>query len=188
MYNQVKQKTSKPKQRLTSCDPAELFSQLGSVVYGYALHMLADPGQAEDVLGETFLRVCSRKDQYRGRGSIKSWVLGIAHRLCIDTFRTRARRRNPVRLSESLASSEPSPVNRSERDERNRIVAEAIEKLPAEQKEVVMLKVYGQLTFREISETLRVPLNTALGRMHLATKRLALDPNLGKIGLIKDEL
>ena len=188
MRNPVKQKTSKHKQRLASCDPAELFSQLGSVVYGYALHMLADPGQAEDVLGETFLRVCSRKEQYRGQGSIKSWVLGIAHRLCIDVFRTRGRQGKPVRLQESLVSSEPSPVDRSERNERNRIIAEAIEKLPAEQKEVVMLKIYGQLTFREISDTLRVPLNTALGRMHSATKRLALDPSLAKIGMTENEL
>ena len=188
MHNQVKQKTSKHKQRLASCDPAELFSQLGPVVYGYALHMLGEPAQAEDVLGETFLRVCNRKDQYCGRGSIKSWVLGIAHRLCIDTFRSRTRRGNPVRLPQSLASSEASPVDRSERNERSRIIVEAIEKLPAEQKEVVMLKIYGQLTFRQISDTLGIPLNTALGRMHLATKRLALDPSLEKIGRIENEL
>ncbi len=188
MHNQVKQKTSKHKQRLASCDPAELFAQLGSVVYGYALHMLAKPEHAEDVLSETFLRVCSRKDQYCGRGSVKSWVLGIAHRLCIDIFRIRSRRGKQVQLQQSLASSEPSPVDRSQRNERNRIIVEAIEKLPAEQKEVVMLKVYGHLTFREISDTLRVPLNTALGRMHSATKRLALDPNLARIGMTDNEL
>ena len=188
MHNQVKQKTSKHKQRLASCDPAELFSQLGSVVYGYALHMLAEPAQAEDVLGETFLRVCSRKDQYCGRGSMKSWVLGIAHRLCIDILRTRVRRGKTVRLPQSLASSEPSPIDRSERNERNTIITEAIEKLPAEQKEVVMLKIYGQLTFREISDTLGIPLNTALGRMHHAIKHLARDPSLAKIGMMKNGL
>ena len=184
----VKQKASKQKQRLASCDPAELFSELGRAVYGYALHMLRDPGQAEDVLSETFLRVCSRKDQYREQGNIRSWVLCITHRLCIDVLRSKARQGKPVLFPESLVSSEPSPADRSEKNEQNRIIAEAIEKLPAEQKEVVMLKVYGELTFRQISETLGIPLNTALGRMHLATKRLAINPSLARIGREANEL
>lgn len=184
----MKQKTSKDGRHLSSADVAELFGELGPAVYGYALHILRDPGQAEDVLGETFLRVCSRKEQYSGQGSVKSWVFGIAHRLCIDVFRRRGRQGEPVRLSESLASSEPSPLDRSKKNEQDKIIAEAIDKLPAEQKEVVMLKVYGQLTFREISDTLSIPLNTALGRMHSATKRLALDPSLVKIGRNENEL
>ena len=178
----MKQKTSKDEGHLRSADVAELFSELAPAVYGYALRMLGDPGQAEDVSSETFLRVHSRREQYRERGSVKSWVLGIAHRLCIDVIRKRVRQTEPVRLSESLTSPEASPADRSEKNEQDKIIAAAIEKLPAEQKEVVMLKVYGQLTFREISDSLNIPLNTALGRMHLATKRLALDPSLVKIG------
>ena len=93
-----------------------------------------------------------------------------------------------VSLPAQLVSADPSPVLLSQKQEHRAIVAEAIEKLSAEQREVVMLKVYGQLTFREISDTLAIPLNTALGRMHSAIKCLALDPSLGKIGMIENEL
>ena len=181
-------KPSEKRQTAASCDPAELFSQLGSAVYGYALHMLGEPGQAEEVLSETFLRICGRKGQYRGQGSIRGWVLTITHRLCIDVLRLRTRRDKPAELSESLACDDPSPAASTELGERRRIVVAAIEKLPPGQKEVVMLKIYGGLTFREISQSLRIPLNTALGRMHLAIKRLSRDPSLSKIGTIENEM
>jgi len=184
----VTDKPSRKNRAPASCEPAELFSQLGPAVYGYALHMLAEPGQAEEVLSETFLRICSRKLQYRSQGSVRSWVLGITHRLCIDVLRLRARRGNPAGLPETLVSSEPSPAALSQRSECKQLLIAAIENLPAEQKEVVMLKIYGHLTFREISELLDIPLNTALGRMHLAIKRLAQNPSLAKIGITKNEM
>ena len=181
-------KPSEKRQTAASCDPAELFSQLGSAVYGYALHMLGEPGQAEEVLSETFLRICGRKGQYRGQGSIRGWVLTITHRLCIDVLRLKTRRNEPAGLPETLASSEPSPLALTEGAERRRIVVAAIERLAPEQKEVVMLKIYGGLTFREISQTLGIPLNTALGRMHRAINRLGRDPGLSKIGTIENEM
>ena len=181
-------KPSRKNQDPASCEPAELFSQLGPAVYAYALHMLAEHSQAEEVLSETFLRICSRRSQYRSQGNISSWVLGITHRLCIDVLRLRARRGNPAGLPQTLVSSEPSPAALSQWSECKRFLIAAIEKLPAEQKEVVMLKIYGQLTFREISELLEIPLNTALGRMHLAIKRLAQNPNLAKMGIKENEM
>ena len=181
-------KTSQTKQGSPSCDPAELFNQFGSAVYAYALHMLAMPSQAEEILSETFLRICSRKDQYRSQGSPQAWVFTIVHRLCIDYLRAKARRGNPTALPDSLASSQPSPLAVSLHNEQKRIVVEAIESLPAQQKEVVMLKTYGQLTFRQISDCLGIPLNTALGRMHSAIKLLSRNPSVAKIGIPENEL
>ncbi len=165
-----------------SCDPAELFRTLASAVYGYAISVLGNPADAEEVLSETFLRVCKKSDQYHGRGSIRAWVFSIAHRLCIDVLRRKAKLIRPVSLPEQLPSAQPSPTVLTERHEQQAIIVAVVEKLPAEQKEVVMLKIYGNLTFREISETLDIPLNTALSRMHQALKRLARDPSLGEIG------
>lgn len=132
MHRPVTDNPSKKKQSPASCDPAELFSQLGSAVYGYAPHMLGEPGQAEEVLSETFLRICGRKAQYRGQGSIRGWVLAISRRLCIDRLRLKTRRGEAPGLPETLACSEPSPLALAELGERRRIVVAAIEKLPAE--------------------------------------------------------
>ncbi len=178
----MKNKTSNKNPGSPSYDPAELFRTLGASVYGYAMSVLGKAAEAEEVLSETFLRVCKNKEQYSGRGSLRAWVFSIAHRLCMDVLRDRAKSAKSVSLPEQLASADPPPTVPIEKQERQAIITEAIERLSAEQKEVVMLKIYGGLTFRQISQTLGIPLNTALSRMHQALKRLARDPSLGKIG------
>ena len=177
----MKNNTSNKNPGSASCDSAELFRTLGASVYGYAMRVLGKAAEAEEVVSETFLRVCKNKEQYSGRGSLRAWVFRIAHRLCIDVLRGRAKSTKPLSLPEQLASTDPPPAVLAEKQERQTIIAEAIERLSREQKEVVMLKIYGGLTFRQISQTLGIPLNTALGRMHQALKRLARDPSLGKI-------
>lgn len=169
-------------------DPAELFARLGSAVYAYALGMLKNQADAQDVLSETFLRICRRKEQYQGQGSLRAWVFSITHRLCLDLFRTRARHIGTQSITEKLQSSQPSPLALSEKRERREILLTAIDKLSAQQKDVVMLKIYGDLTFREISQTLAIPLNTALSRMHQALKYLRRNPSLANMETLKYEL
>ncbi len=177
----MKNKTANNNPDPASCDPAELFRRLGAAVYGYAMSVLGKAAEAEEVLSETFLRVCKNKEQYSGRGSIRAWVFSIAHRLCIDVLRDRAKVTKPVSLPEQLASTDPSPTVLAEKQERQAIITEAVVRLSAEQKEVITLKIYGGLTFLQISQTLAIPLNTAIGRMHQGLKRLSRDPNLAKM-------
>ncbi len=187
----MKNKTSNNNPDSAWCDPAELFRTLGASVYGYAMRVLGKAVEAEEVLGETFLRICKSKEQYSGRGSLRAWVFSIAHRLCMDALRDRAKSAKsakPVSLPEQLASADPPPTVPIEKQERQAIITEAIERLSAEQKEVVMLKIYGGLTFRQISQTLGIPLNTALGRMQQGLKRLGRDPNLAKMGRTENGL
>ena len=157
-------------------------------MYGYAMSVLGKAAEAEEVLSETFLRVCKNKEQYSGRGSLRAWVFSIAHRLCVDVLRGKAKFTKPVSLPEQLASADLSPPALTEKQERQVIIAEAIDKLSAQQKEVLTLKIYGGLTFREIGQTLGIPVNTALGRMHQGLKRLSSDPNLAKIGRTENGL
>ncbi len=178
----MKNKTSNKNPDFSACDPAELFRAFGAAVYAYARRLLGETADAEEVLSETFLRVCQKREQYDGRGSLRAWVFSIAHRLCIDVVRDKAKLAKPVSLPEQLMATDPPPTVSIEKQERQTIIAGAIERLSAEQKEVIMLKIYGGLTFREISETLGIPLNTALGRMHQALKQLGRDPSLGRIG------
>ena len=184
----MKNKTSNKNPDSASCDPAELFRTLGAAVYAYARRVLGGAADAEEVLSETFLRVCKNKEQYSGRGSIRAWVFSIAHRLCMDVVRDKAKLAKPVSLPEQLMATDPPPTVLTENQEQRAIIADAIEKLSSRQKEVVNLKIYGGLTFREISETLGIPLNTALGRMHQALKQLGRDPSLGRIGRAENGL
>ena len=184
----MKNKTSNKNPDCAACDPAELFRTLGAAVYAYARRLLGETADAEEVLSETFLRVCQKREQYDGRGSLRAWVFSIAHRLCIDVLRDKAKLAKPMSFPEQLVATDPPPALLSEDQEQRAIISGAIEKLSSSQKEVVKLKIYGGLTFREISETLGIPLNTALGRMRQALKRLGRDPSLEKIGRTKNGL
>lgn len=184
----MKNRTSDNNPGSASCDPADMFRTLGASVYGYAMSVLGKPADAEEVLSETFLRVCKHKEQYRGRGSIRAWVFSIAHRLCMDVLRGKGKSAKSVRLSEHLVSADPWPMVLAQKRERQAIVAKAIERLSAEQKEVIKLKIYGGLTFRQIGQALKIPLNTAMGRMHQGLKRLGRDPSLAKIGRTENEM
>ncbi len=184
----MKNMTSNNHPGSASCDPAELFRTLGASVYGYAMSMLRNAAEAEEVLSETFLRVCKNKEQYSGLGSLRAWVFSIAHRLCMDVLRDRKKSTKLVSLPEHLVSADPRPAVVAQKREQRSIIAEAIESLSVEQKEVVMLKIYGSLTFLQISQTLGIPLNTALGRMHQGLRKLSRNPTLAKIGRTENEL
>lgn len=166
---------------LPDSSPAELFSRFGSAVYAYALRVLTKPAEAEEIVSETFLRICKTKEKYRGQGSIKGWVFSIAHRLCLDMIRVKARQGKRVSFPEQLPAEEISSPPLVLEHEQERIIRAAVEKLSAEQREVIMLKIYGGLTFSQISQTLHIPLGTALARMHQGLKRLRLDPDLEKL-------
>ena len=91
-------------------------------------------------------------------------------------------------LPEQLVSDVPPPRVVAEKQEQRAIIEEAIKRLSVEQKEVITLKMYGGMTFRQISQTLGIPLNTAMGRMHQGLKQLCRNPTLAKIGRTENEL
>jgi RNA polymerase sigma factor (sigma-70 family) len=144
-------------------------------VYGLALMILRDPGVAEDVAQETFVRAWQHAAAYDARrGSAATWLLTIARNLAIDV--TRQRRAEPVAEEALLALGLPSregdpgarefPVDDVERLRR------AVAGLPPEQRRaIVRAGFYGQ-TAREISESEGVPLGTAKTRIRTAMLRL----------------
>ena len=129
---------------------------------------------AEDLFQETFIKIVTvlKEKRYNEEGKFIAWALRIAHNLVIDYFRIR---KNRMRML--YATDEYDPLARVPVNERNAIdemihqeKAEAIknfvEKLPEHQREVIVLRHYGELSFKEISEILGVNINTVLGRAH----------------------
>ena len=106
----MKNETSNKNPGAASCDPAELVRTLGRPVYGYAISVLGKAVEAEEVVSETFLRVCKSKEQYSGRGSLRAWVFRIAHRLCVDALRGKEKSKKSVSLPEQLVSADPPPA------------------------------------------------------------------------------
>ena len=167
----------------------ELIERHKDRVYTYIFHSVKDNDQANDLFQETFVKVIMtiKQGRYVQNGHFLAWVLRIAHNLIIDFFR---RMRN-----ENLQSTdvpEVNVLNRKELSEEtiedtlvthqiHRDVRRLILALPETQREVLLMRYYRNMSFKEIADTTKVSINTALGRMRYALmnmRRMAEEHNI----------
>lgn len=153
-----------------------LIERHGSRVYDYIHMMVKDGDLADDIYQETFIKAVRVIDEgrYKDSGRFLSWVMRIAHNQVIDHFRAAKQNKN---ISESEAGYDIIGTQRlSEGSIEDKMVSEQIAadlrvlvgQLPEEQQEVVRLRYYAGLSFKEIAEQTEVSINTALGRMRYA--------------------
>ena len=153
-------------------------------VYGYLLGMVRDRTVADDLFQETFLRVLKalqgERATYTRQGKFLGWVLRIARNAALDHLRSRRKwqdveaSREPEGNSywDQLTDDAPPVDSTLERQTHRNWLRAAIEKLPPEQREVLLLRHEAELTFREIAALTDVSINTALGRMRYALLNL----------------
>ena len=135
-------------------------------VRDYIRMMVKDNDVADDILQETFIKAVRVIDEgrYTDNGKFLSWILRIAHNQVIDHFRAQKQNRQ---VNESNAGYNVLGTLRfAEKNVEDRMVADQI--LPDEQREVVMMRYFSGLSFKEIAEQTNVSINTALGRMRYA--------------------
>ena len=153
-----------------------LINRHRSKVYTYILLTIKNQQLAEDLFQETFIKVIQslRGGKYKDNGKFLSWVIRIAHNLIIDHFR-KEKQMNTLSNDDSevdlFNSKKLSDSNIEELIIDSQIKSEVrvlINELPNDQKEVVLLRHYGGLSFKEIAEQTDVSINTALGRMRYA--------------------
>ena len=153
-----------------------LINRHRSKVYTYILLTIKNQQLAEDLFQETFIKVIQslRAGKYRDNGRFLSWVIRIAHNLIIDHFR-KEKQMNSVSNDDTevdlFNSKKLSDENIEEMIINSQIKTEVrilINKLPDDQREVVLLRHYGGLSFKEIADQTDVSINTALGRMRYA--------------------
>lgn len=153
-----------------------LINRHRSKVYTYILLTIKNQQLAEDLFQETFIKVIQslRSGKYRDNGRFLSWVIRIAHNLIIDHFR-KEKQMNSVSNDDTemdlFNSKKLSDDNIEELIINSQIKTEIrilINELPDDQREVVLLRHYGSLSFKEIADQTDVSINTALGRMRYA--------------------
>lgn len=144
-------------------------------VYTSILFLVKDNYLAEDIFQDTFIKVIDslKAGNYKEEGKFLPWVLRISHNLCIDYFRKL--KRKPIivdsegnEIIETLGYSETSleEIQLKKKDELS--IRKLIKQLSMEQREVLVLRLYAELSFKEIAELTGVSINTALGRMRYA--------------------
>ena len=153
-----------------------LINRHRSKVFTYILLTIKNQQLAEDLFQETFIKVIQslRGGKYKDNGRFLSWVIRIAHNLIIDHFR-KEKQMNSVSNDDTevdlFNSKKLSDKNIEEEIVNSQIQAELrslINELPNDQREVVLLRHYGELSFKEIADQTDVSINTALGRMRYA--------------------
>lgn len=141
--------------------------------------LVKDKYAAEDIFQDTFLKIIRtiNDGRYNEQGKFLPWALRVAHNLCMDHFR-KERKQIPITTQngEDILSffnmGDEKPSSQMETLQTNNNVRLLIEELPEEQREVVVLRIYGDLSFKEIAKITGVSINTALGRMRYALLNL----------------
>ncbi|MDP4292513.1 MAG: sigma-70 family RNA polymerase sigma factor [Bacteroidota bacterium] len=155
----------------------ELIDRHKSRVYAYILMVVKDRYLADDIFQETFIKVINtlRSGLYKEEGKFIQWVMRIAHNLVIDYFRklnripfvdTQSDEHDDIfdTLHLTEASAEDKMINEQIYDD----IRHLINLLPPEQKEVLLMRHYSDMSFKDIAELTDVSINTALGRMRYA--------------------
>lgn len=155
-------------------------------LFSYILSTVHREDLADDIFQDTFVKaiVCMRKGRYKMNGKFYSWLLCIAHNVIIDNFRYEqsVEGLNRSEINEHLYADnglEGSPREiEMERENSLSQLNELIAQLPENQQEVLRMRVYEDMSFKDIAEHTGTSVNTALGRMHYAVnnmKRMAND-------------
>ena len=150
--------------------------------------LVKDKYLAEDIFQEVFIRIIDslKGKGYSNEGKFLPWALRISHNLCVDHFR-KVKRTPKITTSddrdifEVLNFSEPNAETRLIQSQRHEKVRKMIDLLPEDQREVIILRHYGDLSFKEIASITKCSTNTALGRMRyglINMRKMTLEKNI----------
>lgn len=168
----------------------ELVGRWESPLYKFVYRYLGDAEEARDICQEAFVRAYTNLDRFRGQSKFSSWLYQIALNLARSEFRKRGSRPSLVSLDEDesdhhlrlVSTATVRPDRSAMRNEATRALEGALAELPEVQREVVILKEYHGLKFREIAELLDTPESTVKSRLYHGLESLARS-----LGHLRDE-
>jgi len=144
-------------------------------IYSFIYSKVFDRDITEDVFQDTFIKVIRtlKLGKYNEEGKFLPWVMRIAHNLVIDHFRKNSRmpkfdNSNDFNIFSVLSDSSLNAEKAIIKSQVEEDIKRLIEELPEDQKEVLVMRMYNDMSFKEISENTGVSINTALGRMRYA--------------------
>lgn len=144
-------------------------------VFGYLINLVRNRHLAEDLFQDTFFKVVTtlKRDGYNDEGKFLPWVLRIAHNLAIDHFRINKRipevkAKDDFDIFDIIPSEDPNMHEKMLTEQVHQDVVKLVEHLPEEQREVLKMRIFCDMSFKEISEETNTSINTCLGRMRYA--------------------
>jgi RNA polymerase sigma-70 factor (ECF subfamily) len=156
-----------------------LINRHQSKIYGFIYSKLSDRDMADDIFQDTFIKVIKtlKSNSYNEEGKFLPWVMRISHNLIIDHYRRNKkmpmfRETEDFSIFSIMSDNVPNIESQLITSQVENDLRKLIQELPVDQKEVLMMRMYQDLSFKEISELTGVSINTALGRMRYAIMNL----------------
>ncbi|MBS1626294.1 MAG: sigma-70 family RNA polymerase sigma factor [Bacteroidetes bacterium] len=151
-----------------------LINRYKDKIFSSIFFLVKDKHLAEDLFQDVFIKIIDfiRNNRYNEEGKFIHWALRIAHNLCVDYFRKTKRTKVITTEKEEVFESFTMPVENADisliKEQTNGKIHKMIELLPEEQREVIVLRHFADMSFKEIAEATNTSINTALGRMRYA--------------------
>lgn len=150
-----------------------------SKIYGFIYSKVLDRDIADDVFQDTFIKVIKtlKGKSYNEEGKFLPWVMRIAHNLIIDTFRKNKkmpmnRETEEFSIFSYMTDNSPNIESQIITEQVENDLMKLVDELPDDQKQVLKMRIYDDLSFKEIADLTDVSINTALGRMRYALMNL----------------
>ncbi|MFC4480088.1 RNA polymerase sigma factor [Flavobacterium chungangensis] len=169
---------------------SKLINRHKSRIYGFIYSKIKDTDIANDIFQDTFVKVIKtlKSNSYKEEDKFVSWVMRISHNLIMDHYRKI--KRMPIQrdtdefsIFSILSDNSPNIENRIITNQIQIDLKKLIEQLNDDQKEIVEMRLYRNMSFKEISEEKEISINTALGRMRYAINNLRVIITKNKITL-----
>jgi len=158
---------------------AILIKRHQSKIYGFIYSKVTDRDISDDIFQDTFIKVIKtlKSNSYNEEGKFLPWVMRISHNLIVDHFRRNKkmpmyRETEEFSIFSIMTDNSPNIENRIITDQVENDLKRLIMELPDDQKEVLQMRIYQDLSFKEIADLTGVSINTALGRMRYALMNL----------------
>tara|TARA_Y100000815_G_scaffold2716_2_gene2641 strand:+ start:9401 stop:10033 length:633 start_codon:yes stop_codon:yes gene_type:complete len=158
---------------------ASLINRHQSKIYGFIYSKVTDRDIADDIFQDTFIKVIKtlKSNSYNEEGKFLPWVMRISHNLIVDHFRRNKkmpmfRETEEFSIFSIMSDNSPNIEIRIITDQVENDVQRLIEELPEDQKQVLQMRIYQDMSFKEIADVTGVSINTALGRMRYALMNL----------------
>ncbi|WP_396171753.1 RNA polymerase sigma factor [Flavobacterium sp.] len=152
-----------------------LINRHQSKIFGFIYSKISDRDISNDIFQDTFIKVIKtlKSNSYNEEGKFLPWVMRIAHNLIIDHFRKNKkmpmfRETEEFSIFSIMTDDSLTIENKIIQEQVDVDLRKLIDELPADQKEVLLMRMYQDMSFKEISEVTGVSINTALGRMRYA--------------------
>lgn len=158
---------------------ALLINRHQSKIYGFIYSKISDRDVSDDIFQDTFIKVIKtlKSNAYNEEGKFLPWVMRIAHNLIVDHFRKNKkmpmfRETEEFSIFSIMSDNAPNVESKIITSQVESDLQKLIDELPADQREVLVMRMYQDLSFKEIADLTGVSINTALGRMRYALMNL----------------